>query len=272
MSKTPALAGSAAPMDSSKGKWHDEVDSKALAKLNEIRADIDAVTDDTILTIARARLRLGNLLAQARELLPGDRQFGQWRKDVLPDIPARTANTYLNMAKTFKNAPEMVEQLGWSNARLAMSADLPEITGPEALPEVQEAIEAKKKPDVPTPAPAPEDEGEPPAVKPDPQPTQPSEKDGTPWVDLDVKIAKILQEPVKVRIAAINDGEFNMIDEISQFCIAYGFGPELAERRINPSTWNAITTYTESRVESGSEDDEFLALAAKRIEDHWRVS
>ena len=266
-------AGSAAPLDSvSKSKWYAGVDAAGLEKLNEVRETIDRVMDETVMTVARARLRIGHLLIEAREVFPGERQFGQWAKENVSQLAPRTRNTYMNMARQFGSAPDMVEQIGWSNARflLSVDTDLLETRIQAGVEEVEALVSERKaapRPQTPDPDPTPPEPDEAPLVAsravPDPSPSRPS------VIDLDTVIAKLLTEPVKARIAAINEGELDMIDELSQFCLVFGFGPELLMRRPAIQVWQAITEYTFSRVEHLPDEYNFTGIAAKRIEAHW---
>jgi hypothetical protein len=134
-------AGSLAPLDSTKdGKWERAISAAALTTLTEIAENIEGTMRETVMSVARARIKIGKLLNQARDLFPGDKEFGQWRKVMVPDIAPRTCSTYMSIAREFKDAPALVEAMGWSTAREMLSAP------PEVKEQVKAAVEAGNVP------------------------------------------------------------------------------------------------------------------------------
>ena len=132
-----APAGSAAPMTTQDGsKWHHGVDAAGIGKLGKIGGEITTVFGDTADAVARAQIKIGRLLNEARELIPGDLQFGMWRAANTPITNKSTANKLMNLAK----------QVGEGRITSAMVDTLPISTLKELIsaPEsVMEKVEAK---------------------------------------------------------------------------------------------------------------------------------
>jgi hypothetical protein len=255
-------------------KWFANIDSAGLSSLQKIGDDINKVVQETVMTVARARLRIGSLLIDARTLFKGDREFGRWRAEVLPDIAPRTANTYMNMAKHFKNAPELLEAVGWTAAREFMSAqsDLKDDIidrlnqGQEVDPEqVKEVVEEKRvsEPEASPSASDPDPVHQ--APRPDPTPTSSSGSGGV--YALDARIARTLKQSASDRLDSVLAGDFEDMDLWSQSCLVFGFGPELLGRKINTDVW---TTIYESCIEDMYQDQADAAEEfAGNIEKFW---
>lgn len=80
-------------------KWHHGVDAAGIAKLTKISAEINEITDKTATVLAKAQINVGRLLLDARALIPGDLQFGQWREKNTAITNKTTANKLMNLAK-----------------------------------------------------------------------------------------------------------------------------------------------------------------------------
>lgn len=96
-----APAGSVADHHSTQdgSKWHHGVDAAGIGKLGKIAKEINDITDKTATVLAKAQINVGRLLLEARELIPGDLQFGQWREKNTAITNKTTANKLMNLAK-----------------------------------------------------------------------------------------------------------------------------------------------------------------------------
>lgn len=267
-------AGSLAPLDSTKeGKWERAITAQALTDLADIAQKIHTTMDETVLTVARARLKIGRLLLDARELFPGDLEFGQWRKAMIPDLAPRTCNTYMNMAKEFKDAPQLVESMGWSVARELLNA--PESVKQQARektergdpPTRQEVAESKKSSSAPTgelpPQPTGTDKPKPPA----PEQIIPAKSRQK---SLDQRVQEVLDLNTFARIGrVIEDGAFPELDDASKSAIIFGFGPEIGDSRPNLDVWLAVYDHCKSELT----DDEALRIldqAYSKMKECWQ--
>ena len=119
-------AGSLAPMTTIDGsKWHHGVDGAAMAKLTKISAEINDLVDKTAVTLAKAQINVGRLLLEARELIPGDLQFGQWREKNTSITNKTTANKLMNLAKQIGDGritQDLLEELPMSTLKELISA------------------------------------------------------------------------------------------------------------------------------------------------------
>jgi hypothetical protein len=133
-------AGSLAPM---KG---DRMPAEQLDKLRTIEDKLRTKFDDWVKGHVRHMMAVGELMNEARALFlkSQDTEFGKWRADFLGsmdiNIVPRTANTWMQIAREYKNAPEVVEKLGMSKARLLISAS------PAVQREVETLIDAGTPP------------------------------------------------------------------------------------------------------------------------------
>lgn len=121
-----APAGSAAPMTTQDGsKWHHGVDGAGIAKLTKLATEINKVMDETATTVAKAQIKVGRLLNEARALIPGDLQFGQWREKNTPITNKSTANKLMNLAKQIgegRITQELLDALPMSTLKELISA------------------------------------------------------------------------------------------------------------------------------------------------------
>jgi hypothetical protein len=237
--------------------------AQSLSELDAIATQITETVDKTVLTVAKARLKIGKLLLEAREKFPGDNEFGKWRKKVLPEIAQRTATSYMAVARDFKDAPALVEAIGWTAARELISApdslkkkvkakaEEGETTSAAEIKEAKAASQhggADSKP-----------------VAPPPSQVESSVKRKE---SLDKRIGAILDENPMVRISAILDGEFEEIDEISQCAIIFGFGPEICDTRPNMGSWIAVYDVVKANL-SDDEDQRVLDQAYSKLKEYW---
>lgn len=106
-------------------KWHHGVDAAGIAKLTKIATEINDTFDKAARDFARTQINLGRLLNDARALIPGDQQFGQWREKNTPITNKSTANKLMNLAKQVGDGritQEMVNELPLSTLKELISA------------------------------------------------------------------------------------------------------------------------------------------------------
>ena len=109
-------AGSLAPIGPGKG-WAGDLNALSLKTLDALANDIDKEIDKTHKAVARAQIKVGKLLLEARKEFPGDKEFGQWRKEKTPIGSQSAANDLMRVAETFKDAPALVEACSFSVLR-----------------------------------------------------------------------------------------------------------------------------------------------------------
>ena len=111
-------AGSLQPIGDQKG-WANNTTNGALSlqTLDALADDIGKEIDKTHKVVARAQIKVGKLLLEARKEFPGDKEFGQWRKEKTPIKSAGTANDLMRVAETFSKAPELVAACSFSVLR-----------------------------------------------------------------------------------------------------------------------------------------------------------
>jgi hypothetical protein len=268
----PPKSGSLAPMDANSKKWSKGLSSNALSQLAEIRAQIESTVDETILTVARARLRMGKLLNEARDLFKGDQEFGKWRKSVLPDLATRTASSYMAMAREFSDAPKLVESIGWAQARqlinapaevkeqVAMKAQSGDKVSSEEIKEIKKAnlsphsgaASSSKAADT-TPPPG--------------QVMSSAQRKES----LDLKINRVLQYSLAKRMELVLDGEFHNIDEYSQSAIIFGFSPGIAEHKANMNVWLCVYDFLVAEAGDNEDTKRVLEQAYSKIKEAWSV-
>lgn len=114
-------AGSLAPI----GKEF-PLNALAIETLQGIEEDIKETHEKGVKAAIRYRLTMGAHLNNARELFPGDKEFGQWRKkfaeEHLGTIAPRTLSLFQQMAAQYGAVPKFVEHVGWSVAQELLTA------------------------------------------------------------------------------------------------------------------------------------------------------
>ena len=123
----PEPAGSLAPMTSTMdgSKWHHGVDGAGIARLTKISAEINGIVDETSKSVAKAQIKVGRLLNDARALIPGDLQFGKWREANTTITNKSTANKLMNLAKQVgegRITQELIDALPMSTLKELISA------------------------------------------------------------------------------------------------------------------------------------------------------
>jgi len=256
--------GSLQPMEASKGKWHSGISAENLQRLDEIQQKIAGKIDETVISVARARLYIGEHLNEAREIFAGDQEFGKWRKSVLPNLAPRTCTAYMAMAREFKDAPSLVEAMGWSTARELISA--PEDVKSEVKSKVAEG-EVITKEDVksakakPTSAPQPSGADRPNArsvtqTTPPPEQIQSSSNRKK---SLDQRIEEFIDKPSQHRIENAKEDFGDELDDYSIAAMVFGFSPGILDGRPNMDVWLNVYDFVRGQL-----DDE-----VKEDLDHW---
>lgn len=106
-------------------KWHHGVDAAGIAKLTKIQTEISDAFDKGAREYAKMQINIGRLLNDARALIPGDQQFGQWRAENTPITNKSTANKLMNLAKQVGDGritQQMVDELPLSNLKELLAA------------------------------------------------------------------------------------------------------------------------------------------------------
>lgn len=140
-----APAGSVAPHNSTMdgSKWHHGVGAADLGRLTKIGSEINEVFDKGLRDHARMQINIGRLLNDARVLIPGDRQFGQWREANTPINNKSSANKLMNLARQVgegRITQTMIDGLPLSSLKELLTA-------PESvLGEITERLEAGETP------------------------------------------------------------------------------------------------------------------------------
>jgi hypothetical protein len=251
--------GSLQPMEASKGKWHSGISAEHLQRLDEIQEKISNKIDETVISVARARLYIGDLLNQAREIFPGDLEFGKWRKAVLPNLAPRTCTAYMAMAREFKDAPSLVEAMGWSTARELISA--PEDVKSEVKSKVaegevitKEEIKESKSKAKPTSAPQPSG-----ADRPSTPPPEQVESSAKRKKSLDQRIEEFIDKPSQYRMENAKQDFGDELDDYSIAAMIFGFSPGILDGRPNMDVWLHVYDFVRGQL-----DDE-----TKGELDHW---
>ena len=123
-------------------KWHSGLDAADLGELSRIAREIDNTVDTTVKHVARAKIRLGKLLLEAREKFNQDVQFGQWRKQATCIKSKQHAHYLMQIAKRFADAPKLIESANYSTLQELVTAD------DEAVEWVQKRIDQGEPPTV----------------------------------------------------------------------------------------------------------------------------
>lgn len=123
LSPAGSLADPQSTQDGS--KWHHGVDGAGIAKLTKISANINEIVEATAKDLAKAQIKVGRLLNEARALIPGDLQFGKWREANTQIGNKSTANKLMNLATMVGDGritQEMVDGLPVSTLKELISA------------------------------------------------------------------------------------------------------------------------------------------------------
>ncbi len=140
-------------------------------QLDEIASEIHEEANSIVEQISKSRVKIGELLLEARDFFDGDKEFGQWRQEKLPFLKQRETSKLIGYAKLVKERP-VLEELPESTAFVLLSA-------PDGmLDKVEERVENGDKPSrremekevykpkATTPPPPPKETTPPPAAQP----------------------------------------------------------------------------------------------------------
>jgi hypothetical protein len=106
-----------------KSKWHDGLDAADLGELSKIARQIDQTVDTTVKQVARAKIKVGKLLLEAREKFSQDQSFGQWRKEATPVKSKQHAHYLMQIAKRFGSAPKLIDGANYSILQELVTAE-----------------------------------------------------------------------------------------------------------------------------------------------------
>lgn len=237
---TAEPAGSLAPMNSTQdgSKWHHGVDAAGIAKLTKISTEINKVVEDTVSAVTKAQIRIGRLLNEARALIPGDLQFGQWREANTSINNKSTANKLMNLAKQVGDGRitnDLVEALPISTLKELMVAPDNVITAireqlkedPENIPtreDVREQVkEEKKSSSNGSGSPATHSAPAAPVKAPPPAPQE--------IISVRVIVDKIIAKPLKERLKHLDpkgDAPFKGCKPVEWAFLVFGMDPDPA--------------------------------------------
>ena len=133
------LAGSLAPIVGKKD-WTKGVDALSLQMLDALATDINKCIDSTQKVVAKAQLKLGSLLNEARLMIPGDKEFGEWRATKTEIKSRQTASDLMAVARKFSNAPKLLKAMNYSQLVELISAD------PKLVAEIEADVDKGGKP------------------------------------------------------------------------------------------------------------------------------
>jgi hypothetical protein len=151
-------AGSADESRIVRKDWTAGLGSKDVAQVHAFGKELAETYGKEIKSHVKFRIKMGSLLNEVRALIPGDKEFGQWRKmwseENMPHVSPNTLGVMMNMAKTFRNSTDFLEKAGWSVGQELLSSppvvwnkvkELVEDGEPPTRKEVQE-IKREAKP------------------------------------------------------------------------------------------------------------------------------
>ena len=108
-------------------------------ELDQIASEIQEEANTIVEQISKSRVKIGELLLEAREFFDGDKEFGQWRQEKLPFLKQRETSKLIGYAKLVKERP-VLEELPESTAFVLLSA-------PDGmLDKVEERVKNNDKP------------------------------------------------------------------------------------------------------------------------------
>lgn len=122
-----APAGSLQPLTSTQdgSKWNHGVNAEGIAQLGKISSEINDVFENGLRNHVKMQIQIGRLLNEARQHIPGDQQFGQWRSQNTPITNKSTAGKLMNLAKQVgegRITSDMVAKLPLSNLKELLTA------------------------------------------------------------------------------------------------------------------------------------------------------
>lgn len=124
-------------------KWTKGIDAAGLSELAEAADKITKLHHETVNFVARKQIEVGQILLQAREKFPGDKEFGQWRETCTPIGSRQTAHKLMQLA-TQAGEGRITEKLldGLPTSTLFELLSAPD----SVVNTIQEKVEAGEKP------------------------------------------------------------------------------------------------------------------------------
>lgn len=124
-------------------KWTKGIGAAELAELAEAADKINKLHHETVNFVARKQIEVGQILLQAREKFPGDKEFGQWRETCTPIGSRQTAHKLMQLA-TQTGEGRITDKLldGLPTSTLFELLSAPDTV----VATVQEKVEAGEKP------------------------------------------------------------------------------------------------------------------------------
>lgn len=98
-------------------QWFDGLSKMDLDTLSGIAGEVNETMEKTVKVIAQSKMKIGDLLNSAREMFPGDKEFGKWRAATFPDVSPTECSYCQKLAVTFSSSDKMIEKVGWSTLR-----------------------------------------------------------------------------------------------------------------------------------------------------------
>ena len=120
-------AGSLAPIDAGKGKWHHNIDAAGIGELSALATDINKAIDQAVKQVARGKIRVGKLLIEARALFVDDGDFGKWRKENTMIQSKQHAHYLMQVADRFGDAVKLIEGANYSVMQELVLATPPDV-------------------------------------------------------------------------------------------------------------------------------------------------
>ena len=119
-----------------KGKWTKGVDALGITTLATIAKDIDKTIGQSITAVARAQIKVGVLLIEAKKEFADPEMFLKWRLEET-SVKSRQQSEYLiQVAEKFKDAPALIEGVSFSVLRELVTAPQ------ELIKEIEDKVKA----------------------------------------------------------------------------------------------------------------------------------
>lgn len=130
--------------------WQQALSQDEKKQLSQCAARINQTVDETAKTVKHAKISIGHVLNEARDVLPSDAAFGEWARASTPFDSSQTWNPLMHIARAEEQgilSDEMIDNS--SPAVLAKVIRLPEATRDALLQQIEEGDQIKRS-DVPT--------------------------------------------------------------------------------------------------------------------------
>lgn len=106
-------------------KWHHGITADNLTKLRGLADEINTVVQGVVTEATKGQIKVGRLLVEAREMFPGDDQFGKWRQANTTIGSKESANKLMNLARqcgTGRITEDLVSSLSVSTLKELLTA------------------------------------------------------------------------------------------------------------------------------------------------------